>query len=128
MSAAASPAAPRSSIADCSTPASGSRGIVVKRAFAIVAHGNARLVERLVGILVAEGHQVAVHYDLKSASSGYQRLLRSFAGSPAVRFARRVKVGWGQWSIVEATLNCLEEIAAAGWEPDYVYYLSGMDD
>ncbi|HEV2300801.1 MAG TPA: beta-1,6-N-acetylglucosaminyltransferase [Stellaceae bacterium] len=99
----------------------------MKLAFAIVAHGNARVVERLVDILIAEGHQVALHYDLKSPPTGYQHLLRSFAGSPAVRFARRVKVGWGQWSIVEATLNCLEEIAAAGWEPDYVYYLSGMD-
>lgn len=96
-------------------------------AFAIVAHGNARVVERLVNVLIAEGHRVALHYDLKSAAPGYQRLLRSFAGSPEVRFARRVKVGWGQWSIVEATLNCLEEIAAAGWQPDYVYYLSGMD-
>jgi hypothetical protein len=99
----------------------------VTLAFAIVAHGNAQVIERLVRTLIAQGHLVALHYDLKSPVVGFQRLLRSFAGVSAVRFARRVEVGWGQWSIVEATLNCLGEIAAAGWEPDYVYYMSGMD-
>ena len=96
-------------------------------AFALLAHGNPRLVERLIRLLLAEGHRVALHYDLKSPAAGYEHLLRSFSGCEAVRFARRVRVTWGEWSIPAATLNCLDAIAEAGWEPDYVYYLSGMD-
>ena len=44
-----------------------------------------------------------------------------------MRFARRLAVHWGEWSVVRGTLNCLDAIAASGWEPDYVYHLSGMD-
>jgi hypothetical protein len=36
-------------------------------------------------------------------------------------------VYWGEWSICEATLNCIDEIAASDWEPDYVYYASAAD-
>ena len=42
-------------------------------------------------------------------------------------FAERVRVAWGEWSVVQATLNCLRCIEDAGWEPDYVYLVSGTD-
>jgi hypothetical protein len=99
----------------------------VKIVFALLAHGNPRLVERLIRILVAEGHYVALHYDRKSPDADFRRLRQSFADSAAVCFARRVEVAWAEWSIVEATLSCLDAIEAQGWEPDYVYHISGMD-
>jgi hypothetical protein len=95
--------------------------------FAVVAHGDPQVVERLVRLLFAEVHSVAIHYDLKSPLADYEYLVRSFAGCDRVRFAPRVSVEWGEWSVVKATLNCLEEIDKAGWEPDYVYLLSGLD-
>src|SRR5579862_5701839 len=70
---------------------------------------------------------VALHYDQKSPDEQFEYLVRNLKGSDQVRFARRVRVRWGEWSIVAARLNCLEEIQAAGWEPDYVYLASGMD-
>ena len=99
----------------------------MKISFALVAHGSPRVVERLIRLLSARGHTVSVHYDLKSPSASYSQLLRSFEGDQSVRFAQRVRVGWGEWSVVQATLNCLDEIDRAGWEPDYVYLLSGLD-
>lgn len=99
----------------------------MKIAFAIVAHEKPPLVERLIRNLVAEGHCVAIHYDLKAPAADYERLAEAFAGCEAVRFARRVEVAWAEWSIVEATLNCLEAIEGAGWQPDYVYLTSGAD-
>ena len=96
-------------------------------AFALLAHLDPRAVERLVRTLVSADHLVVVHYDLKAPSSRFQRLVQSFAGCENVRFARRVRVGWGEWSMVAATLNCLEEIRAAGWRPDYVLHASGVD-
>ena len=96
-------------------------------AFALVAHEKPPLVERLIRNLVSEGHFVAVHYDLKAPLADYERLVRVFAECESVRFARRVRVAWAEWSIVEATLNCLDEIEGAGWNPDYVYLLSGAD-
>ncbi len=99
----------------------------MKVAFALLAHKFGPLVERIVRLLVAQGHCVAVHYDLKSSRASYQGLVDAFAGNDSVRFARRVEVGWGEWGVVQGALNCLDEIEAAGWEPDYVYLISCMD-
>lgn len=99
----------------------------MKLTFALLADRTPKLVERLVNLLVAAGHTVALHYDQKSPDEQYEYLVRNFQGCDAVRFAPRVLVRWGEWSICAATLNCLETIQEAGWEPDYVYMASGMD-
>lgn len=99
----------------------------MKISFALVAHGSPAVVTRLIRVLVSQGHSVAVHYDLKSPRASYDQLKREFAGVDSVRFAERVSVRWGEWSVVQATLNCLDEIEAAAWEPDYVYLISGLD-
>ena len=96
-------------------------------AFAMIAHQNPQAIERLVRILVGAGHCVAVHYDARAPEAGYQALAAAFAGNDSFRLARKFHVRWGQWSIVSATLACLDEIAAAGWEPDYVHLMSGSD-
>jgi hypothetical protein len=103
------------------------RKTTLKLAFALLAHGNPHDVARLIRTLVDEGHQVALHYDLGAAPAAFERIRQAFVGESAVRFARRVRVRWGQWGVVQGTLNCLAEIADAGWEPDYVYHISGMD-
>lgn len=99
----------------------------MKIAFALLADKKPQLVERLCNNLVSAGHMVALHYDQKSPDAQFEYLVRNLKGCDQVRFARRVRVRWGEWSIVAASLNCLETIQAAGWEPDYVYLASGMD-
>lgn len=99
----------------------------MKIAFALLADKKPQLVERLVTNLVSAGHVVALHYDQKSPDAQFDYLVRNLKGCDQVRFAQRVRVRWGEWSIVAASLNCLETIQAAGWEPDYVYLASGMD-
>jgi hypothetical protein len=96
-------------------------------AFLLLAHQNPQIVKRLIDNVTAAGHCVAIHYDKNAPNSDYEFLRQAFADHPSVRFARRLRVGWGEWSIVAATLNCIEEIEAAGWNPDYVYYASGSD-
>jgi hypothetical protein len=95
--------------------------------FLLLAHQQPQIVKRLLGILTAAGHSVALHYDLKAPAADYTLLTQAFGDHPKVRFARRVRVEWGRWSIVAATLNCIEAIEQAGWNPDYVYYGSGTD-
>jgi hypothetical protein len=99
----------------------------MKLSYIVLGHQHPVILCRLVNALVQAGHTVALHYDKKSDNAGFALLQERFAGNPSVRFARRVSVRWGEWSIVEATLNCIDEIAASGWEPDYVYYASGAD-
>jgi len=99
----------------------------VKIAFALIAHQHPKTVERLIRLVVADGHVVAVHYDARAPEAGFKALAAAFAGNDSVRVVREFHVAWGQWSIVAATLRCLDEIADAGWEPDYVHLLSGAD-
>src|SRR5271155_2290512 len=101
----------------CSTLGNGSRGLTVKIAFALIAHQNPKTIERMIRLIVAGGPVVAVHYDARAADAGFQSLVAAFAGNESVRIVREFHVSWGQWSIVAATLRCLDEIAAAGWEP-----------
>ena len=99
----------------------------MKISYVIIAHQNPIQLIRLLTTIVAAGYTVALHYDKRASDKDFQTIQAAFADNPSVRLARRVKVRWGEWSICEATLNCLEEIAASGWEPDYVYYASGSD-
>jgi len=99
----------------------------MKISYIVLAHQHPAILVRLVGALVRAGHSVAVHYDKRADDEGFAIVRAAFAGNEHVRFARRVRVRWGEWSICRATLNCIEEIEAAGWAPDYVYYASGAD-
>jgi hypothetical protein len=99
----------------------------MKLAFVLLAHGDPELVKRLIRELIGQGHQVAVHYDAKAKPGAFENLTAAFEGEDAVRFAQRARVGWGQWGVVQGALNCLRVIDEAGWSPDYVYQLSGMD-
>ena len=100
---------------------------MVRLAFALLAHGAPLDVVRLIRALAGAGHFVVVHYDLDASPADFAALASDLHDSPNVRLAARVGVAWGEWSVVQATLNCLAAIQGADWEPDYVYLLSGMD-
>ncbi|WP_162619625.1 beta-1,6-N-acetylglucosaminyltransferase [Salinicola peritrichatus] len=78
-------------------------------AFILLAHEKPTLIKELVISLISSGHDVYVHYDQNSPydlenESGTWGIEQYPGG---VYFAKRVKVAWGEWSIVQATLNCL---------------------
>ncbi len=96
--------------------------------FVLLAHNASALVARVARTMTATGHRMVIHYDAKVPEAEFARLRAGLADlGDRVVFARRVTVGWGEWSVVEATLNGIEAIAEAGWEPDYVYLMSAMD-
>ena len=96
--------------------------------FVLLAHNAPALVARVARTMTATGHRMVIHYDAKVPAAEDAALRADLADlGDRVRFARRVTVGWGEWSVVQATLNAVEAIAEAGWEPDYVYLMSAMD-
>ncbi len=97
-------------------------------AFVILAHRNPRHVARIARLLIAGEGIVAIHYDASSKPEEFSQL-RSELGEHAaqVLWPTRVRVGWGEWSVVQATLNALEAIAATGKKPDFVHLMSGSD-
>lgn len=96
--------------------------------FVLLAHNASALVSRVARTMTATGHRIVIHYDAKVPDAEFAALRDGLADlGERLRFARRVTVGWGEWSVVQATLNAVEAIAEAGWEPDYVYLMSAMD-
>jgi hypothetical protein len=97
-------------------------------AFAVIAHDNPRLVARVARLLLDSGGIVAIHYDAQAPAADFAELQDLLSGfDQRVLWAERVAVSWGQWSMVRATLNLLDAIAAAEAPVDYVHLMSGAD-
>jgi len=56
-------------------------------------------------MLVSCGDAVVLHYDARSPRAEFETIRAALARDPRVAFAPRVRCGWGQWSLVEATLG-----------------------
>ena len=59
--------------------------------------------------LTAVGDYVAIHFDARAKPSDFDKIRSTLATNPNVTFTkRRAKCGWGEWSLVEATLLAVE--------------------
>lgn len=95
--------------------------------FLMLAHERPDVCARLARQLLRDG-DLAIHLDA-TARGDFQDDMRDALGNDYDRilWAERVSVGWGEWSMVQATLNGLEAIRRGRLTPDYVYLLSGAD-
>lgn len=76
--------------------------------------------------LTAAGDFVAIHFDGNSPEPAYRRLRAALDGNPRIAFAgRRVRCGWGEWSLVEATLAALRAADAGFPAATHFFMLSG---
>ena len=99
----------------------------MKVSFVLLAHEKPASLKVLIETLLSSGSDVYVHYDasspysLESVSTEWG--LAKFSGQ--LFHAKRVRVTWGEWSIVQATLNCLELARMHGYNADYFMLISG---
>jgi hypothetical protein len=76
--------------------------------------------------LTAAGDCVAIHFDARAKTPDYARIRQALDGNPQVTFARRrVKCGWGEWSLVAATLEAVRAAVEAFPGATHFYMLSG---
>ena len=76
--------------------------------------------------LSAAGDFLAIHFDARSARSDYDRIVAALAGNPSVVFTdRRLKCGWGAWSLVAATLLAVRAAVDGFPRATHFYMLSG---
>ena len=95
-------------------------------AYILLCHKDPEGIIRQVRELTAAGDAVAIHFDAGASSAAFRRLCDALSGERGVVFARRrVKCGWGEWSLVRATLNALEAALAAFPDATHFYMLSG---
>lgn len=86
---------------------------MVRIAYLLLCHRNAAAVIEQARCFLAAGDVVAIHFDRRGDPAAFAALRAELADEPGVAFARRVACGWGEWSLVQATLNLAE--AARGF-------------
>ncbi|HMS96730.1 MAG TPA: DUF5928 domain-containing protein [Tabrizicola sp.] len=99
---------------------------MTKIAFILLCHKDPEGIIAQALRLTAAGDFMAIHFDARANPDDYARIRTALAGNPSITFARRrIKCGWGEWSLVAATIAALraaeEEFPAA----THFYMLSG---
>jgi hypothetical protein len=95
-------------------------------AFLLLCHKDPEGVIRQVEQLTAAGDSVVLHFDARGAEADHARLREALVGRPGVAFTpRRIRCGWGEWSLVEATLEAAREAMRSFPQATHFYMLSG---
>jgi hypothetical protein len=95
-------------------------------AFILLCHKDPDAVIRQARSLTAAGDCMAIHFDARAPRGQYERIRAALKDNPAVTFARRrIRCGWGAWSLVQATLSAVGAAVEAFPRATHFYMLSG---
>jgi hypothetical protein len=95
-------------------------------AFILLSHKDPEGIIAQTLRLTAAGDCVAIHFDARSSQDDYARIRAALAGNSRVTFARRrIRCGWGEWSLVAATLSAVEAALQDFPGATHLYMLSG---
>ncbi len=95
-------------------------------AYILLCHKDPDAIVSQAERLTAAGDKVAIHFDARAPSSAYERLRSALKDNPGVVFAqKRLKCGWGEWSLVGASLFAVRTALTAFPRATHFYMLSG---
>lgn len=103
----------------------GSAGLMVKIAYILLCHKDPVSVVQQAESLTSVGNYIAIHFDANASAQDFNVIKDSLADNPRVVFAKRVKCGWGEWSLVEASLNALRAAEMTFPAATHFYMVSG---
>ena len=99
---------------------------MAKIAYILLCHKDPEAVVKQAERLTAAGDFMVIHFDASAPREDYLHIRSALRNNASVAFAaRRVRCGWGEWSLVQATLNALETAAGAFPRATHFYMLSG---
>ena len=95
-------------------------------AFILLCHKDPDAVVAQARRLTGSGDFIAIHFDGRASDEAYATIEAELSENPNVLMApRRVRCGWGEWSLVEATLVTLRAAHAHFTSATHFYMLSG---
>ncbi len=106
--------------------AQGEASSPLRLAYLILAHKNPEQLIQLMRRLDAHGRTFVVHVDRSSSGPEWEAAFKKLASS-RVHWAKRVDCVWGDFTLVEATLNCIHTLVSLKSHFDHVVLLSGQD-
>ena len=95
-------------------------------AFILLCHKDPDAIIDQAERLTAVGDYMSIHFDARARPEHYRKIRAALDDNPNVTFARRrIKCGWGEWSLVQATLHAIEAAVDAFPRATHFYMLSG---
>ena len=99
---------------------------MAKIAYILLCHKDPEAIIQQANRLTATGDFMAIHFDARAKARDFRTIRAALCDNPNVTFAkRRVKCGWGEWSLVRATLNALQAAVDEFPRATHFYMLSG---
>ena len=96
----------------------------MRLAHLILVHNNPEQLERLIKRIGYSSSDIYIHIDAKSDSVNFEYL----KSIPNIYFIKkRLSVGWGNYSMVAATLNSMKEILDTQINYSHINLISGQD-
>ena len=95
-------------------------------AFILLCHKDPEAIIKQAERLTSVGDYMSIHFDARADPEYYAHIRAALDENPNVTFAKkRIKCGWGEWSLVQATLNAIEAAVEAFPRATHFYMLSG---
>lgn len=99
---------------------------MAKIAYILLCHKDPDAIIQQAERLTAAGDYMAIHFDGRANPRHFRQIRAALADNPNVTFAhKRIKCGWGEWSLVQATLYAVESAVEAFPRATHFYMLSG---
>ena len=98
---------------------------MAKIAYIMLCHKDPAAIISQAVQLTAKGDFLAIHLDARSGTEAFNQVKTALKDNPSVIFAKREKCGWGEWSLVQATLNALQAADKAFPQATHFYMVSG---
>jgi len=99
---------------------------MAKIAFILLCHKDPDAIIRQAEMLTAMGDYMSIHFDARAKPEHFARIRQALAENPNVTFARRrIRCGWGEWSLVQASLHAVEAAVDQFPRATHFYMLSG---
>ncbi|NCQ24190.1 MAG: glycosyl transferase [Rhodobacteraceae bacterium CG17_big_fil_post_rev_8_21_14_2_50_63_15] len=99
---------------------------MAKIAFILLCHKDPERIIHQAEMLTSADDYVAIHFDARARPEAYDLIQERLADNPNVTFAkRRIRCGWGEWSLVQATLLAVAAALESFPRATHFYMLSG---
>ncbi|MEM8692071.1 MAG: DUF5928 domain-containing protein [Pseudomonadota bacterium] len=99
---------------------------MAKVAYILLCHKDPAGIIRQAEGLTAAGDFVVIHFDARAKAEDYDALCKALSRNANIAFVKcRIKCGWGEWSLVQATLNAIDTGLRRFREASHFYMLSG---
>ena len=97
-----------------------------KIAYILLCHKDPDAIIRQAKRLTATGDYMAIHFDANAAQADFDKIKSALNSNANVTFVKkRVRCGWGEWSLVQATIYTVQAAVAAYPRATHFYMLSG---